>query len=116
MLIVDDNHDAADMLADLLLLMGHDVLVVYDGLAGVTALSDFNAQVVLLDIGLPGIDGWEVARRMRQMHGSSCLRIIAVTGYGQDRDRQRSRQAGIDHHLVKPANFTALEGLLGAPA
>lgn len=100
------------MLAELLRFMGHDVRVVYDGFEALTALDQFDAEVVLLDIGLPGIDGWEVARRMREGLDPACLRIIAVTGYDQERDRQRSRRAGIDHHLVKPANLTALEGLM----
>lgn len=111
-LIVDDNHDAADMLGDFLTVIGHEVRVVYDGRDAVSALHQFAAQVVLLDIGLPELDGWQVARQLREIHESPRLCIIAVTGYGEDRDRQRSRSAGIDHHLVKPPDLKALERLM----
>jgi DNA-binding response OmpR family regulator len=115
-LIVDDNHDAADMLGDFLTIVGHDVRVVYDGRDAIDALHEFGAQVVLIDIGLPVIDGWEIARRLREIHEPPRLCIIAVTGYGEDRDRQRSRSAGIDHHLVKPPDLVALESLMQGSA
>lgn len=111
-LVVDDNQDAADMLGEFLRVAGHDVRVVYDGRDAIRALHQFAAQVVLLDLGLPEIDGWEVARRLREVHQPPRLCIIAVTGYGQERDRQRSQAAGIDHHLVKPPDLSALVGLI----
>jgi DNA-binding response OmpR family regulator len=113
-LVVDDNRDAADMLGEFLTIMGHDVRVVYDGREALRALPEFAAQVVLLDIGLPELDGWEVARRMREVQRTALLRIIAVTGYGEDKDHQRSRRAGIDHHVVKPANPRVLEALIAS--
>jgi len=114
--VVEDNLDAALTLVDLLEIWGHDVRAVHDGLAAVTAVPEFHPDVVLLDIGLPGIDGYEVARRLRRRAELAGLLIVAVTGYGQDGDRQRAREAGFDHHLVKPLDLEALRLLLaGAP-
>ena len=84
---------------------GHDVQTAYDGLAAVEAAMAYRPNVVLLDIGLPGIDGYEVARRLRQQPGLSGVMLIAMTGYGQVTDKERSREAGFNDHLVKPANF-----------
>lgn len=111
-LVVDDNQDAADMLGEFLTVMGHEVRVVYDGRDALRTLPEFAAQVVLLDIGLPEIDGWEVARQIREVQRPPCLCIIAVTGYGDEKDVQRSRRVGIDHHVVKPANLKTLEALM----
>ncbi|MFM0023527.1 hybrid sensor histidine kinase/response regulator [Paraburkholderia azotifigens] len=101
-LVVDDNIDAADSLAALLELSGHSVRTASDGQKAVQACEVASPDVVLLDIGLPGMDGYEVARRLRQMPGMSHLTLIAVTGYGQPDDVARAMDAGFDHHLVKP--------------
>jgi CheY-like chemotaxis protein len=110
--VVEDNLDAALTLVDLLGIWGYQVGVVHDGLAAVAAVPEFHPDVVLLDIGLPGIDGYEVARRLRRRSELDGLLIVAVTGYGQESDRQRAREAGFDHHLVKPLDLEALRRLL----
>jgi CheY-like chemotaxis protein len=112
-LVVDDNVDAAESLAKLLRLSGHEASTAYTGMAVAGAVAEHRPDVVLLDIGLPGLDGYEVARRLRAAPGGEGLLLIALTGYGQESDRQRSRAAGFDHHLVKPLDVVALELLLG---
>jgi PAS domain S-box-containing protein len=112
-LVVDDNVDAAESLAKLLRLSGHEASTAYTGMAVAGAVAEHRPDVVLLDIGLPGLDGYEVARRLRAAPGGDRLLLIALTGYGQESDRQRSRAAGFDHHLVKPLDVVALELLLG---
>jgi PAS domain S-box-containing protein len=113
-LVVDDNQDAADSMASLLELGGHRVAVVYDGPAAVQAACAEAFDLVLLDIGLPGIDGYEVARRIRQQRAEAARRthIVALTGWGQSEDRRRSRESGFDDHLVKPIDPQALLDLL----
>lgn len=101
-LVVDDNRDAADTAAMLLRGAGHDVLAVYDGRSAFDAVLSFRPHTVLLDIGLPGMDGYEVAQRIRAHDEVKHTRLLAVSGYGQEADRQRSRAAGFDEHLVKP--------------
>ena len=114
-LVVDDNVPAAESLAMLVRLSGHEARVVHDGTAALALAPEFRPDVVLLDIGLPGMDGYEVARRLRSVPGTPpSLLLIAVTGYGREDDRLRSRDAGIDHHLVKPVDFAVLEGLVAA--
>jgi CheY-like chemotaxis protein len=113
-LVVDDNRDAAESLEMLLRLMGAEVYTAADGRSALEALRRHRPSVVVLDIGLPDMDGYEVARRARQGPGGSETALIALTGWGEDEDRSRSRQAGIDHHLVKPVDFAALEKLLRA--
>ena len=103
--MVDDNVDAAQSLGLLLEESGHDVRTAYDGPTALEVALDFRPNVVLLDIGLPGIDGFEVAKRLRQQPDLSSVVLVAMTGYGQESDRQRSQEAGFNHHLVKPANF-----------
>src|SRR5207249_1563474 len=118
-LVVDDTVDAAESLAKLLELTGHDVRTARDGPAALEAARIYRPEVVLLDIGLPGMDGYEVARRLRKQPATEHVRLVALTGYGQAEDRRRSREAGFDHHLVKPVDPAALEGLLtslGEPA
>jgi len=112
-LVVDDNQDAAESLSMLLTMLGADVHVVHTGLDGLEAVAVYQPDVVLLDIGLPDIDGYEVARRIRQQH-SADIRLIALTGWGQEEDRRRTRAAGFDHHLIKPADIRALEVLLNS--
>jgi CheY-like chemotaxis protein len=112
-LVVEDNLDAAVTLVDLLTLWGYEVSAVHDGLAAVEVAPRYRPDVVLLDIGLPGIDGYEVARRLRRRSELDGLLVVAVTGYGQEGDRQRAREAGFDHHLVKPVDLEILRRLLG---
>jgi signal transduction histidine kinase len=111
-LVVDDNIDAAQTLALLLRVSGHVVRMAHDGPSGLAAAQEWLPEFVLLDIGLPGIDGYEVARRLRGEAESSKITLIAVSGYGQDEDRRRSAEAGFDEHLVKPVEPTALQRLL----
>ncbi len=111
-LIVDDNEDAADSLGMVLGLDGHEVIAAYSGDQALELAQSFKPEVVLLDIGLPGIDGYEVARRLRAAAGSAALRLVAVTGYGQDADKARAAEAGFAHHLVKPLEFAALQRIL----
>ena len=111
-LVVEDNRDAADTLAELLGLFDYDVAVAYTGLEGVEAALRFRPEVVLCDLGLPGCDGYEVARRLRRAPGTACARLIAVTGYGSIEDHERSREAGFDAHLVKPVDADELLGQL----
>jgi CheY-like chemotaxis protein len=109
-LVVDDNRDAADSLAMLLQFEGPRTLCVYSGEEALQELPRFDPQLVLLDIGLPGLDGYEVARRMKAT--APALRVIALSGYGQLEDRQRSAAAGFDAHLVKPVDLDALKRVL----
>jgi PAS domain S-box-containing protein len=113
-LVVDDNVDAASTLAMLLESLGHETRVVHDGASALRAVVEFRPQTVLLDIGLPDIDGYEVARRLRAIHGLDRLRIVAISGWGQPADRERSRDAGFDLHLVKPVETAELSRALDA--
>jgi two-component system CheB/CheR fusion protein len=112
-LIVDDNHDSADMVATLLQFAGHETFTAHDGLAAVETVTRLDPDVVLLDIGLPILNGYEAARRIREQRGQQRRPLlIALTGWGQDEDRRRSEAAGFDAHLVKPVDDAALGGLL----
>ena len=114
-LVVDDNVDTARGLVRLLRLLGNELKAAHDGLQAIEAARAFGPDYVLLDIGLPGMDGYEVATRLK---ADPCCRdavIIAISGYGQDEDRRRSRAAGFDHHLVKPVDFDSLTLLIGHP-
>ncbi|HEX5819110.1 MAG TPA: PAS domain S-box protein [Gemmatimonadales bacterium] len=111
-LVVDDNVDTADSLAMLLSAIGHDVRTAYTGLAGLEIALSFAPNAVLLDIGLPELDGYQVAKRIRAQSPDENLMLVAMTGYGQSSERQRSLESGFDHHLVKPADFTVLQALL----
>jgi len=111
-LVVDDNVDAAESLGLLLKASGHDIQTAYDGPTALEAASDYHPQVVLLDIGLPGIDGYGVARRLRQDYNLKGVMLVAMTGYGQETDRRLSQDAGFDHHLVKPPDFAMLQQIL----
>lgn len=113
-LVVDDNHDAADSLGMLLRFEGADVHVVYDGASALRALETYQPRIVLLDLGMPDMDGFEVARRMRKNPEFKDLTIVALTGWGQEHDRKRSREAGFDHHLIKPADLNTLQALLAS--
>jgi CheY-like chemotaxis protein len=111
-LVVDDNRDAARSLARLLGLYGHDVQTAHDGPAALQTAQTHAPEVILLDIGMPRMDGLEVARRIRNDLGLKRTLLVAVTGYGQDRDRRRSEEAGFDVHLVKPIEFEHLHTVL----
>jgi len=112
MLIVDDNRDAADSLAMLLRTTGNEIRTAYDGLEALQTASEFRPEVVLLDIGLPNIDGHEVAQRIRREPWGARVCLIAITGWSDESDRARSRAAGFDHHLVKPLDTAHLAQLL----
>jgi len=114
-LVVDDNRDAAESLATLLRLFGNDVRTVHDGRLALEVAAVYAPDVVLLDIGLPSLDGLEVCRRLRVRMGTRPLLIVAMTGYGQEDDRRRSEEAGFDAHLVKPVDLDALHELLSQP-
>lgn len=109
-LVVDDNEDARVLLAELLTKSGHEVETAEDGLTALQVLEEFQPDVAILDIGLPGMDGCELARRIRQLPAQAAVRLLALTGYGQAADRSNTRAAGFDVHLVKPLD---LQGLLG---
>ncbi len=112
-LVVDDNKDAADTLAMLLRVHGNDIRTVYDGLEAVEAAEMFHPEVALLDIGLPKMNGYDVARRIRQQPWGRDVTLVALTGWGKDEDRRLSQEAGFNFHLVKPVDLAALESLLG---
>ncbi len=111
-LAVDDNRDSADSLAAMLRLLGNDVRTAYDGMEAVSAAAAFRPELVLLDIGLPRLNGYDAARRMREQSGGERIVLVALTGWGQESDRERSKAAGFDHHLVKPVDPAALEKVL----
>lgn len=113
-LVVDDNMDTAESTALLLQLEGHEVQTALDGPSALEAATMFHPQIVLLDIGLPGLDGYEVARRLRALPELEGALLVAMTGYGQDEDRDRSRTAGFDGHLVKPVDLDRLKALMWA--
>lgn len=114
-LVIEDNVDAAETLHDLLELFGYRVTVAHSGPEGIETARSFRPQVVLCDIGLPGMDGYAVARQLRQEPAVAGARLIALTGYGRDSDRQLAEEAGFDLHLVKPVEPLALQKLLGSP-
>lgn len=111
-MVVDDNADAATTMRMLLTSKGHDVRTAYDGLSALDVILEYLPHVVLLDIGLPRIDGFEVAKRLRQNPALKDVILVAMTGYGQESDIQRSQDAGFQHHLVKPAEFAKVQELL----
>jgi signal transduction histidine kinase/CheY-like chemotaxis protein len=114
-LVVDDNRDAAETLGELLSLEGHEVALAHDGPSGLARFRELTPEVVLLDIGLPGMDGCQVARAIRGQRGGETTRLIAVTGYGSRADRERTRAAGFDHHLVKPVDVDEVTRLVALP-
>ena len=114
-LIVDDNRDAADSLGMLMRMLGHEVHTAHDGLEAVGAAAAFQPEVVLLDIGLPKLSGYEAARRIREQKGCAAVRLIALTGWGQSEDRRRTQEAGFDYHLTKPVEIDLLQEILAEP-
>jgi PAS domain S-box-containing protein len=115
-LIVDDNEDAAEMLEDVLRSKGYRTHVAHDGPGALAAAAALRPDVALLDIGLPVMDGYELASRLRELPGLHGIRLVAVTGYGQSSDRKRSAAAGFSHHLVKPVDLALLDAILGLAA
>jgi len=113
-LVVDDNRDAADSLAALLKLEGHETQLAHDGVEAVAAAATFKPDLVLLDIGLPKLNGYEAARKIREQPSGKHMMLVAVTGWGQEEDRRRSHSAGFDLHMVKPVDYPALMRLLAA--
>jgi CheY-like chemotaxis protein len=113
-LVVDDNVDAADMLSALLAEFGCDVRAVYDGVSAVEAAASFRPEMVLLDLGMATVDGYEVCRRLRREPWGHDITIVAVSGWGQDDDRQRTTEAGFDGHLIKPVDPALLVEVVGA--
>jgi two-component system CheB/CheR fusion protein len=113
-LIVEDNVDSAESLAKLLRLMGHEVEAVHDGPAALEVAPHFRPEVVLLDIGLPLMDGYQTAQKLRELPGLEKTLLVAVTGYGRPEDRRCSREAGFDYHLVKPIDPLTLGQVLAA--
>lgn len=111
-LVVDDNRDAADSLALILQRMGHELSTAYDGQEGVEAVARFQPEVVLLDIGLPKLNGYEAAREIRRQPTGKEVELIAITGWGQEEDKRRAFEAGFDHHLTKPVEASVLRKLL----
>jgi signal transduction histidine kinase/DNA-binding response OmpR family regulator len=111
-LVVDDNRDAAESLGLLLEVAGHQVRLCHDGPSALQAAEEYQPEVVLLDIGLPAMDGYQVARQLRARPTTRQALLVALTGYGQEEDLRRAREAGFDHHLVKPADLETLTGLL----
>jgi len=111
-LSVDDLHDAAESLAQLLIAMGHRALAVTDPRKVEAIVETFRPHIVFLDIGMPGLDGWEIARRLRERFQPEVLRLVAMTGHGATDDHIQSRRAGFDAHLTKPADMHLLESIL----
>jgi CheY-like chemotaxis protein len=111
-LVADDNIDAAETLGMLLRLAGQEVVVAHGGVAAIEQALAHVPEIVVLDIGMPDVDGYEVCRRLRQEPSTQNALLIAVTGWGQDADRTRSHDAGFDHHFVKPVEWSTLEKLL----
>jgi CheY-like chemotaxis protein/two-component sensor histidine kinase len=112
LLVVDDNEDSANSLGMLLRLQGHEVRVIYSGTEALELAKTYVPDMTFLDIGMPGMDGYEVARRLRQQPGLENAALVALTGWGQHEDRRRSREAGFNHHFVKPVEPKTLELLL----
>ena len=113
-LVVDDNHDTAEALTVLLKMSGHETHTSFDGQEAVEAAATFKPDVILLDIGLPKLNGYDAARRIRELPGGKEMMLVAMTGWGQDEDRQKTADAGFDSHLVKPVEYAVLTKLLAS--
>jgi len=110
--VVDDNRDATESMGMLLTVWGHEVRTAHDGASALQVASEFQPEFVLLDIGLPGMDGYEIARKLQEMPGTRNAVLVAMTGYGQEEDKLRSMAAGFARHMVKPANPQKLRNLI----
>jgi len=115
-LIADDNRDAAESLAMLLQMEGHEVTVVHDGREAITAFDKMRPDAALLDIGMPGLNGYEIARSIRRAPHGRDVTLIAVTGWGQENDKAQASEAGFNHHFTKPVEPEAITALLSRPA
>jgi CheY-like chemotaxis protein len=113
-LVADDNRDAAETLSILLEVMGHEVRTVHDGQAAVEAADSFDPELVLLDIGMPGLNGYDTCRRIRAQAAGAGRTVVAVTGWGQPHDVQSAHEAGFDRHLVKPVDMDTLMELISS--
>jgi CheY-like chemotaxis protein len=111
-LVADDNVDNVETLALMLQLHGHEVASAHDGVEAVAAAERFRPQVALLDLGMPGMNGYDVCRALRALPFGGEVCIVAITGWGQEEDRRRTRESGFDHHLVKPVDFADIARLL----
>ena len=111
-LVVDDNEDSARSLAKVLTLLGNEVRTAHDGVEAVETAEAAKPEVILMDVGMPRLNGFDATRRIRALPGGRTVKIFALTGWGQKGDRSRSREAGCDGHLVKPVDFDELEKLL----
>jgi CheY-like chemotaxis protein len=111
-LVIDDNRDSADSATDVLRLLGNHVECAYDGEGGIAVASRLKPQMVLLDLAMPGMDGFEARRRLREQAGSAGAFLVAMTGFGNEDDKRRTREAGFDAHLTKPVELDALVSLL----
>jgi CheY-like chemotaxis protein len=110
--VVDDNRDAAISLARVLKLLGNEIRTAHDGLEAVKLAEEFRPEIILMDVGMPTLNGYEATRRIRERPWGRAVTIVALTGWGQDGDRARSQDAGCDGHLVKPVSLDDLEALL----
>jgi CheY-like chemotaxis protein len=113
-LVADDDRDGADSLALLLGLLGHDVRTAYDGEGAVAAAEECRPQIILLDVGMPRLNGYDACRRIRQQPWSAGMILVACTGWGREEDIRRARDAGFHHHLVKPIDPAALQALISS--
>ena len=113
-LVVDDNVDSVDSLAMLLRMMGHEVETASDGASGLEKAVAFKPNVAILDIGLPKVNGYELAKQIREQPWSKNVILVALTGWGQEQHRRRSEEAGFNHHLTKPVEFDVLQEILAA--
>lgn len=111
-LVVDDNADGAEMLAAFLDAKGYQTRVAYDGPGALRVAAEFQPELAFLDIGLPVMDGYELAARLRELPGLGSTRLVALTGYGQESDRRKTQAAGFQYHLVKPVDFEAIEDVV----
>jgi CheY-like chemotaxis protein len=114
-LVVDDNRDAAESLEMLLQLLGYDSRAACNGREALALAPEYRPDIVLIDLGMPGMDGYEVARALRAMAGFDEVLLVALTGYGSEEDRRLTRDAGIDRHLIKPVDLAALQSVLATP-
>jgi CheY-like chemotaxis protein len=112
-LVVDDNRDIAESLRDLLILLNADMRVAYDGAEAIRICREWLPTHVLMDLGMPGMDGYETARRLRADHPERSFRLVAISGWGQDEHRQRAQAAGFHRHLVKPVGLDEIKSVLG---
>jgi CheY-like chemotaxis protein len=114
-LVVDDNQAAADLLGRVVKMLGNEVRAAYDGQQAIEAAEQFRPDVVLMDLGMPKLNGYEAARRIRAQAWGRDMVLVALTGWGQDENKRRAKEAGFDHHLVKPADPAELQRLLAEP-